>query len=78
MAIFALSDLIIAVTLIINGMALCSTRIVCSPTGHANAESAFATTYRKICILFAAVRKMSFLILMWNVIFFVLMIMVFD
>jgi len=70
MAIFSVSDILIAITLILNAIALVSSRVVSSEL----VVDAFQAKVRRLVY---GVRKFSFFLVLWNVFFFVLISFVF-
>ena len=81
MALFSVSDLIIAATLVVNALALASTRLASDadhrPVDVESAESSLNPLWR-LRILARRVRRYSCVIVFWNIMFFFLMFSVFP
>ena len=72
MAVFTVSDIVISVTLLVNALALVSSKVV--PTKEGENEGIF---YRLRSLIFG-LRKYSLIIVFWNAFFLVLMVFVFS
>ena len=89
MAIFSVSDLVIATTLIINAVALLSPAILSKTkstpgglldpnTSSTPPDEANTDVYSKFAALLSALRQYSCILAFWNIIFILLMFLVFD
>jgi len=79
MAIFSISDMVIATTLFINAVALISPVLVHRSAGKGLLDvTENSNVYGRFAHLLSGLRKYSFLLAVWNVIFFLLMLLVFD
>lgn len=94
MAIFSISDIIIAVTLIVNALALMSSTIKAlalrsrpTPRPHTEDETALLpqessseqlAVEGRVAELMSGIRSLSALLVFWNIFFFVLMVGVFG
>ena len=77
MAIFSVSDMVIVGTLLINIIALLSSKINSSIVDEID-TSFLAHLGRRIRLLSVGIRRLSFVIVLWNTFFFIIMFFVFS
>ena len=77
MVLFAVSDIIISITLIINAVVL-SSKKYSSSLNTDQTEASTLNVITKIKLLHEKARKLSGVLLIWNIVFFMLMIFVFN
>ena len=86
MAIFTFSDIIISLTLFVNALALIATKLIqpSSARKHnddineSQEQQEKESFHTRLCSFLVAVRRMSLIITVWNILFFILMIMIFN
>mmetsp|Transcript_10526 Transcript_10526/g.16002 ORF Transcript_10526/g.16002 Transcript_10526/m.16002 type:complete len:81 (-) Transcript_10526:15-257(-) len=80
MAVFSVTDILISITLITNGLALISPDMIRVSPGQGDTQSVdyISQTKRRLQSLMLKMRKLSCLIAVWNVFFLLLMVFVFS